>query len=322
MKIIAGVVLLLSLIFTPHVWGITDYFIPIEAGSSARSARLAHITGFSAGSDSVFDNPASLDRVNQFSGNLFSTTFMGEVGYQNLTAAMRLPDDIGGVVGFGYMSVGVTGLLSTDVLWNPDVVNRNLEDEANYTIIATGETFGYSNQLFKTTYQFNQNENISWGLGFTYYMTAIDEVTGSGFNMDVGGLFNFYPFIFSVSARNVIPGLGVSYSNGGKENLPLQTIYGVLYEWQDFNFMGQVKVSDGLNKQLLKSGAVNYRPDFFYFLQLSLGYREMAVVKDVKTSITAGATVAFEGVNFDYAYETSDNVLYNAKHYFSLGFSF
>jgi hypothetical protein len=301
------------------VWGVTDYFIPIEAGTSARTVRAGHIGGFTGLSNAVFDNPADMAGIGEFSGSIFATTFMEEVFYQNLTAATNV---FGGVLGVGYMSAGVSGIAKTAANFN-DGATGDLGNYSDWVGVLTGESFGYNNTMMKVAYQFTQNETFSWGVGLTYYTTTIDTVTGSGFNADLGSKMNFYPLVLSVSVRNLIPGLGVNYSNGGKEKLPLQIVYGAEYVlWDDFHFLGQMVASDGTNKKLLKSGALNYTPSFLPLLQLSLGYRETASLKEVKTSITAGVGLDIQGVNFDYAFETSENVFYNAKHYFSIGISF
>jgi hypothetical protein len=219
------------------------------------------------------------------------------------------------------MGVGVSGLNRTTRVWNDNIVG-NVDNVSDWVVVKTGETFEYTNRLLKVTYQATQNEVFSWSAGATYYSTSVAGISGSGFNGDLGMLANFHPFWLSVSARNVIPGLGVSYSNGGKENLPLQLVIASRYDWEDFQLMAQLRAANGDNYALLKSAAVNYVPSFLPFFEGSLGYREVALGSVAKGSITAGVGLEYQGVRFDYGFETSDHVVYNAKHYFSLGFSF
>jgi len=310
---------LFLVVITSLVYGETDYFMPVDAGSSAYAARMGHIGVFSPLSTAIFDNPASLQAVNAFSGSLFATTFMEEVSYQNLSVAARLPE--GGVLAFGYMSAGVVGLAATRRDWNNNVVG-DVGNVSDWFVVATGETFDYSNRLFKIAYSVTQNETWAWSIGATYYNTTVSTINGSGYNADLGVIANFEPMVFSITARNVIPGLGVTYSNGGKEKLPLQLAFGMQYTWDDFRLLTQLKASNGDNYAFLKSAAINYIPSYLPFFQASLGYREVALGRQAKGSFTAGVGLEYQGVQFDYAFETSDHVVYNAKHYFSLGFSF
>ncbi len=313
-RLIWGVLLAVAL-HSP-AWAVTDYFIPVQAGSSAQTARMGHIGGFTNLSDAVYDNPAALDDINQFSASIFQTTFMGEATYQNLSAAIRIP---GGVVGVGLMRVGVDGFTKTYAQTYPGFTDYD-GDLTTWQILPTGN-FGYNNMVMKAVYQFTQNNIISWGIGATYYTTSVDTLTGSGVNFDAGAKFNLDPLVLSVSIQNLVPGLGVKYSNGGQEKLPLHSIYAASYRWEDFKFLGQLEVSDGANKKMLRSAAVNYAPSFLSQIQGSIGYHETAVGRDSASSITMGLGLQLDGVNFDYGYETSENIMYNSKHYFSLGFS-
>ncbi len=310
------ILLIAAILINSSLLWAADYFVPATVGSSARMVRTGHIEGFSNQANAVFDNPAGLYRIDHLSTTLFATTFMEEVSYQNLAFAMRAPY---GVIGFGYMSVGVNGLISTEK--SPLFPNADLTDPQQYDIIGKG-TFDYGNRMFKVAYQFPQNEFISWGIGATYYTSTISTVNASGLNLDAGVVLDLEPVIFSITAKNIIPGMGVTYTNGGKEKLPLDLTFGMQYLLQDVELMAQVKASDGANKKFLKSVGANYHPEFLPSLTLSGGYSEIAVIKDVRSSFTGGIGFEMEGVSFDYAYETSDNVVYNGKHYFSLGLSF
>ncbi len=299
--------LFIATIITSPTWGITDYFIPTLAGSSAESVRLGQIGMFSDLSNTIFENPASTYKVNQFSATAFTATFMEEVQYINGTATTRFAE---GVVSLGYMRVGVEGI--------PETFNAGTDSEV--IAAATGRSFSYSNDMIKLGYQYSQNENISWGVALSLFNTSLYNVTGGGWNVDAGIIMDYNPLVMSFTASNVIPGLGVNYSNGGKEKLPLQLAYGVAYDWYDLRWLGKAQISDGLNKNIFKAIAVNYHPEFLGLLNLSVGYRDFPVLKDTKSSITTGVGLVIEGFSFDYAFETSDHILYNGKHYFSVGF--
>jgi hypothetical protein len=293
-----------------------DYFMPISAGSSARMVRVGHIEGFSNQAHSVFDNPAGLYRIDKFSTSLFTTTFMEDVVYQNLSVAYRMPY---GVLGVGYSAVGVNGLIATEKrLFDPG--SGDPSDPYQYELIGVN-TFDYGNRMFKIGYQFPQNDFISWGIGATYYTSTISTLNASGINLDAGVVVDLDPLSFSATAKNLMPGSGVAYSNGKSEKLPLDVTVGVQYLLQDVELLGQLKFADGTPRKLLQAYGVTYHPEFLPFITLSGGYSEVAVIRDIRKSYTAGIGFDLDGISFDYAYETSDNVVYNSKHYFSLGFS-
>jgi hypothetical protein len=303
-KQIASALLALTIITSP-IWAEAEYFITSDIGSSAEMIGQGNIEGFSDKANSVFDNAAGLYRINAFSTNLFTTTLMNEVSYKNLTIAMRFNE---GVLGLGYMSTDVTGLVST---------TQNIETTE---IDPTGQTFGYNNTSIKASYQWSQSEHLHWGTSLTYYSTSIGDITGTGTNADLGMILDFYPIVLSFSAKNILAGK-VKYSNGNTENLPLQTTYGAQYTLGEFEVAGQFK-SRGSNFNITKAGSITYRPDALPFLQLSAGYKEFFVQKDIQNNYTLGFGLNLNSVNFNYAYESSKHIEYNSKHYFSVGLSF
>ena len=97
--------------------------------------------------------------------------------------------------------------------------------------------------------------------------------------------------------------------------------YGAKYKWGEFNILGQLKTS-GSAHNLLKSAGVTYTPSFAKFFELSGGYKETSAVDQVKSSVTLGLGLNLFDISVDYAYESSDNIEYNGKHYFSAGISY
>ena len=81
-----------------------SYLMITDLGSSAEMIRRGNIEGFSLGSNAIFENPASLHKVNVLSTSVFSSQIMKEVNYRNVSIAFN--SDIG-VFGFGYMDAGV-----------------------------------------------------------------------------------------------------------------------------------------------------------------------------------------------------------------------
>ena len=98
-------------------------------------------------------------------------------------------------------------------------------------------------------------------------------------------------------------------------------VYSTCFSWNDFNIYGQIKTFGKL-KKFGKSIGVNYTPSFLPFLDLSFSRKEFAVLTELKDSYTFGAGLHFFDLSFDYAYEASEYVALNHKHYFSIGLSF
>lgn len=299
----------------------STYFIPSSVGSSAKSVRLGNVNGFSNASDSVFDNPAALFRVNKFSSSLFATTFMEEVVYQNASIGVRLPV---GVLAVGYMGVGVADVPKT----RKDVLNPSLpsDDPTNYEI-ASESGFSYSNQMLKVAYEFSQNKYLHFGISGSYFTTVMDTYKATGLNADVGVVIESGPLAISIAAKNVIPSLKVKYTNSASatynqtESLPMETSYGAKYKMDEITLLGQITMKDS-DKKMLKAAGIEYTPKFVKMLRLSAGYKEFSVITTTKSSISMGLGLELAGVNFDYAYEQSDHIIFNSKHYFSVGLSF
>jgi|GEM_PF-546924 len=306
------------------VFGASDYFnyfMMTQMGASASMIGKGNVEGFNNQASAVFENPASLSHINQFSATLFQTKFMDEVTYQSFSAAYRVPY---GVLGFGYMSLGVNDIIRTSkVVLDPDA---SIDNYLSYDIVDVGR-FNYANQMLRFAYQYSQTDTFHLGVAGTFFSSSIDTYRGNGFNVDAGLVWDAEPWSFSFSVKNVIPAMKVNYTQDGnptynaKENLPLQLVYGAQYQFDDFSILGQLRFSDN-NKKFLKSVGVQYAPSFLPLITLSAGFKEFPVIRDVKSNLTLGLGLQVSGVSFDYAYERSDYIENNHKHYFSLGVSF
>ncbi|RAP30220.1 hypothetical protein DID78_02800 [Candidatus Marinamargulisbacteria bacterium SCGC AG-343-D04] len=301
------------------------FFSASKIGSSARMVRLAGIEGMSKRADSVFENPAALYNVSRFSSSFFTTTLMEEVKYQNGAAAFRLPI---GVVGIGFMNVGVEDIIKSR--------KRELFDKTIYEI---DSYFGYQNSLLKLAYQFSRSEHIHIGISTSYYYSEFDTVKAEGVNGDLGFIFNSTQFEFAILFRNVIDSNDVTFSDteegsnssdGQTEKLSFETIYSLQYRLRNFNVYGQIKTTMELDRGVHKAIAIEYAPRFLPFVSFSGGfkrfpfmfYEEGELRKESKNSFSLGFALDLVGVNFDYAYEKSDHIEFENKHYFSAGYSF
>ena len=317
-NLIRKIVLLLISLSLPVFAG-GEFFQLSDVGSSARMIRLGNVEGFSGAASSVFENPAALYRIKKASVSLFSTTFMDEVSYKNVSVGIRMP---AGMLGFGYMTAGVNDIPLTD---------KNVFDSTNpddYEIIQVG-SFGYNNSLMKMSYQISQTKNLHIGASLSYFNTSIYNVTGSGFNLDAGIIIDTEKFGVSILMRNLVSALKVKYSNNESETLPLQSVYSGRYTLGDVQVLGQLKVV-GSNKKFVKSFGLEYNPKFLPFISLSAGLKEFPINRSIEgvfeqtiaSNSTLGLGLNLFGVDFDYAYEQSEHVQFNHKHYFSLALGF
>ena len=116
MKKLSLILISLLVSFVP-TFGIADYFEVTEIGSSAQSIRIGNIEGFSSFSNSIFENPAGLYRLNKVSGTLFTSKLMNEVNYLNGSIAYRFKF---GVLAFGYFDASVSGIPFTEEVFYDD----------------------------------------------------------------------------------------------------------------------------------------------------------------------------------------------------------
>jgi hypothetical protein len=301
------------LIFTSPILGEADYFMVTDIGSSARSIRVGNVEGFGEYANTVFENPAAPYYTEGYTASVFTTKIMDEVTYQNIALSGKF---LGGTVAVGYMMAGVQEIPKTIEL-NFGNTNPDFDD----TEFGVEGYFEYINSITKISYAVSQTEYLHFGMSANYYQTSLDTYSGSGFNFDIGTIIEAYPFTFSIAARNIVSSLKVNYSHNQTEKLPLQTVYGAAYYWDDFIFYGQVKTVGG-NKKFLKAAAVAYRPSMFEMIELSAGYKEVPVIRDVKNNFTFGLGLDIMDISVDYAYEQSEHVEFNHKHYFSLAISY
>jgi hypothetical protein len=312
----------------------SDYFVLTEAGSNARMIRIGNVEGFSPLSSSVFENPAGLYRVYKFSSSMFTTTFMGELKYQNVSVSYRLPM---GILGLGYMKLGVDGLEST------------MKNDSNK--ISSVGSFNYENSMAKAVYQVSIFENLHVGAGLSYYSTTLDEVKGGGMNFDVGAIIGSESFQGSLAFKNIMSSMSVDYtddtdysahteltqeekdeqsSDGKVENLPFIMVMSVKKTYKNFVFFAQHKAIEN-HQDAAKSYGVEYTPKFLSIFKVSAASKKYPVVRSVEgetkreldKTLVLGLGLDLFGVSFDYAHETiNDHSEYKGRHYFSIGYSF
>jgi hypothetical protein len=290
------------------------FFMPTEVGTSAEMIARGNIEGFSNTAEVLLENPASLHTIKHFSVSAFTTTFMDEVTYQAVSIALKTKK---GVIGAAYMSAGV------------DDITKTYQDQDEITnplgIIVPVGTFKYSTEVAKLSYQFSQTKRLHWGISGDYYITTIDTVKGTGYNLDAGVKYDGKKLDMSLAIKNFLPGYDVSYSGGeseGKEEvLPAEIVFASRYTLGPINLFGQIK-SGGRYDLVTKSGGISYKPGFFPWIEFTAGYKEFGVLDTIETNTTVGVGLTLENVKFNYALESSEHIEFDKKHYFSVGIKF
>ncbi len=292
------------------IWGMAmhdpfampEYLSGGEVGSSARMIRLGGIEGFSLSSEAIFQNPTRLSLVQNFGVSFFSTTLMGEVSYLNASAALNTGF---GAFGVGFNTASVAGIPKTE-----------LKTENGVSFPVEVGTFSYNKSIMKVGYSMMLSQEFLLGTAISMYSSAVDTITSSAMDFDVGLSYEGDAVAVSALLRNITSSK-VNYTSGGVEQLPMETVLGGAWFGDEFWLLGQMKMS-GSNSTMVKSAALNYNPMIFSMAHISVGYREVAIGKQTQTRTAVGVGMDLGKFSADYAYETSDFPEYPGHHYFSV----
>jgi hypothetical protein len=140
---------LFLLSFCSHIQSV-DYFSPTRFGSCAFSKGVGAL-GFDDSAVSVFENPASLTRIQTSSISAFQTTVMSDTFYKNLAVALRLGKRQS-------LSVGFAELSTDDIPKTQLYINPLYSQEE---IIAVS-SYRYANQRLALGWQFQYLETVSF----------------------------------------------------------------------------------------------------------------------------------------------------------------
>ena len=109
MRVVSTFICILLSIST-IVGQVADSILVSDLGSSAKMIAIGNIEGFSSDASVVFDNPAGLAYIKNYSFSIFSSKIMDEAQYLNISAGLNSSI---GKFGLGYYSVGVDGIANT-----------------------------------------------------------------------------------------------------------------------------------------------------------------------------------------------------------------
>jgi len=277
-------------------------YIP-DLGSSARMIALGNIEGFSDSSYSVFENPAYHVHITRGSVSAFTTQLMDEANYRN--GAVLLPTEYG-TFGAGFMMVSVDNIARTAL---------------SAGRIVAEDYFNFTNSVSKLTYSNRLTENLSYGLALTYLNNDLGTVTGDGFNGDLGLYYIWGMLEVSAQLKNIGIGSKINYSNDATEEFPLQNVLGFRLDLGELKVLSQAKFISHQPKPLLSAG-LHYNPRFISIFHIYGGYKEFHALQNVENTYTVGLGLSLFDVQFDYAFEKSDGVIFDNHNYFSVSVRF
>jgi hypothetical protein len=296
--------IILSLV-SSSIFGAT-YQTMTELGTSASMIGLGNIHGFEKSSNVIFDNPAGLNTIKGVSAGSFFTELMnGEIQYKNYSIGLQTHV---GTFAVGYMGSFV------------DNIPRTADVEGEF--VRTG-SFDYRNEMAKLGYAFQLSQKISLGLSIVGMNHVIDDVVGSGLNMDMGAMINVHRLNLNVVIQNALFWEDLSYSNGGTEKIPTTIIGGLQYPvLDDLDAYVQLKTFMREKDQLMSFG-LSYQPQMIgRIITLRAGWKEFLIMDKKHTSTTLGIGLDLINIGFDFAYEKSSYFEVDSKNYFSLRFNF
>jgi hypothetical protein len=180
-------------------------FDPAAIGIGVQALGMGKAAVTMIGSDSLFNNPATLGEVNTFRFTSLGGKLLEDVNYTVLGATQPLGKEL--TIGFGLVASSVSDIELRDI-------NKNLLQNGNY-----------ENNLVLVALGKKISDNLSLGTTLKYYLTnnnVLESAGGSGFNLDVGLLKQNEWLTLGLCAKNILSSSYIVYKNGERESLPSQ----------------------------------------------------------------------------------------------------
>lgn len=297
--------LLIILFFSSPLFAV-DAFLISDYGASARLIGIGNIEGFSTSSEAVFENPASLFRVDNMSISAFQTSLVEDIKLSAYSTVFNISQDT--KLGFGILSYGVGDIKVTGI---------NNSTGRFFTKSKTS----FNDAVYKLVYGSKLFKDIYFGSAFSYFKKDFASISGQGFNLDVG-IFIDSDIDISLSAKNIVPLSKMNYSEGESETLPLQYLAGLQIPFGDFDLFAQVKMQ-AISKEYLKSIGLVYSPSWVNdLLYISSGFKEIDIVGIIKNNISIGLGLKLAFFETHFSFEKSDYIGRDNKYYFSTSINF
>jgi hypothetical protein len=296
-KIVVNLILTTSCIFYTSTFAFADssqLTDPTQICPSAKQIGLGKTYAASSqDASSIFLNPAGLASINQKRINSMYTNITDDVNY--IAFAYAHPTNIGNI-GIGLLRIGVDSIYKTS--------------EAE---VIEGQ-FNYFNNLFYLSYAKKLNYRTSLGFSLKYVeqnFQNISDEKNSSIGLDLGGIIKLTPKLnFGLAAKNIL--------SLGNENFKKEIKVGLTTLIVD-NLSLSLDADIQEYYPLTFQSGVGWKP--LDFISLRAGAEEAFANSTNKIlNYSIGLGLNFNNINFDYAYYIDNELDYNNRSYFSLGF--
>lgn len=302
---------------------------PMYIGVGARPLGMGKAyVGYAEDGDALFTNPAGLGRIDCIKVTNMQANLMNDVSY--LVLGGIYPIDKDQSIGLGYVGLGSSGI--------------ELRDDAG-TLTGSGD---YNSAVYFLSYGLKAqrlipslSENIYLGSNLKYFArsltgsAAMEEGSGSGFDMDLSLLYQANPWLtLGYTQQNVLPasmGGKITYANGYSEGVSSITKLGskvqILGDKESALNESDYYLSVGLDADLYVTqkmpSTLHFGTEFWpnEVLAIRLGLdQDPNAATSVVTNVCGGIGVRYRGLEFNYAYHPYSNLSEDATHYFSLAY--
>ena len=306
MSRLSGAIVTFLLMLSISISGVTALQIS-NIGTSAEMIGKAGIEGFDQSASSIFQNPASLSKIEGNSASMFYSQFLKDsLKYMNLSIASQTRF---GTFGLGFMQARV------------DDIYETVEVQDGSGNLEVGSTFAYKNTLLKFGYQNKYKNIMNIGANFSYYLHDLNTVTGKGMNLDLGGLAYIKKFTLSLSVKNIVKISKIRYTNDQVEELPLSITPSVAYKRNNNMYYYQQII--GLNGGYTidaHSAGLSYNPPWLKkIISLTGGIKNIRINEKngYSTKYSIGVSLKTTLLGFHFAMESSDFYDQNYHYFFS-----
>jgi len=302
MKLLQGLILFLILCFGNALQAQTMEN-PSSLGSSAKMIGIGNIEGFDHSAAAVFENPAALHKIKEFSFSGFQSSLMDQAFFSN--AAMAAKTD------FGIFALGFSQTIVGDI---PETTK-----DSNNDVAESGNMYGYRHVHSRLGYTPNVRGPFQFGAALNHYYNELASIQGTGMGIDAGVLYQVDPnFNLSLQGKNLIVLKNMRYSSGTQEHLPKGLVIGGQYKWGITNLYAQVSRFES-RPELLKAFGFRFKPEDTP-AYISAGFREFDALDKIHTNTSIGLGLELGFLNIFFAYDKSEYVEQDNKYYVSLSF--
>ncbi len=221
MRKISFAILYILLVYAVTCYGVVYYDDPLAIGMGARTLSMGKaFVAVADDSDAIYVNPAGLGEQKLWNFTTMSTDFMDEYRYFMISGVYPAA---GGSFGARFVQSQIGGIIATEG------GSINFYNQA--LVLSYGTYIGDDLSRY-----LGEEKNIYAGINVKYYAegcTGIEEVAGSGFNLDLGIKYIPYNWLsFGMAIQNAIPGLKVA-GNIEPEEMTSVTKLGMAFYWRE-----------------------------------------------------------------------------------------